>query len=33
MVANITRLMGVLTPDDQRAWVRIYETIIPHFPQ
>jgi DNA-binding MarR family transcriptional regulator len=33
MVANILRLMGVLTPEDQQAWVRIYKTIIPHFPQ
>src|SRR5262245_25906672 len=27
VVENVTRLMGFLTPDDQRAWVRIYETI------
>jgi DNA-binding MarR family transcriptional regulator len=33
MVGNIVRLMGHLSPDDQRAWLRIYETIFPHFPQ
>jgi DNA-binding MarR family transcriptional regulator len=33
MVANIVRLMGFLNPDDRRAWLRIYETIFPHFPQ
>jgi DNA-binding MarR family transcriptional regulator len=33
MVANIARLMGFLAPEDQRAWLRIYETIFPHFPK
>jgi DNA-binding MarR family transcriptional regulator len=33
MVANVVRLMGHLSPEDQSAWVRIYQTIFPHFPQ
>jgi DNA-binding MarR family transcriptional regulator len=29
MIENLTRLMGHLDPEDQRAWVRIYEKIFP----
>jgi DNA-binding MarR family transcriptional regulator len=30
MIGNLKRLMGHLEPDEQRAWVRIYEKIFPH---
>ena len=31
MIGNLTRLMGYLDPDEQRAWVRIYEKIFPQY--
>lgn len=30
MIGNLIRLMGVLDPDEQRTWVRIYEKIFPY---
>lgn len=30
MIGNLIRLMGILDPDEQRTWVRIYEKIFPY---
>lgn len=30
MIGNLQRLMGYLEPEEQKAWVRIYEKIFPH---
>ena len=32
MVSNLVRLMSHLEPEEQSAWVRIYEKIFPHCP-